>query len=290
MKTNKYRSTKNLIKLLSALMILALTTQSCIERIDIKTETEFQKLTVEGFVTNEVQFVKLSITSGYFSQEAPVNVEGASVTINDGQTTFQLKENPNNPGLYQPLDSIGTEAGTTYKLTIDLKEEIDNETHFESEATMPPFTAAIDSIRVIWKGVFNSWIIKLYAYEPPETNFYMFNAYKNDSIFLTDSLTRVTVSDDKLVNGIYLPGVYTLFLYKDELEIGDTVTMITSSITRDYYRFITEAQQEVQPKDPLFSGPPANVRSNITNGAVGYFAVYKSVPATNIINGSGIWD
>jgi len=274
--------------LLVPLFILAL--HSCTERIDIKTDESFQKLAVEGYVTAQIQYVRLTKTSGYFSQEAPEPVREALVTVSDSINIYSFSESADQPGYYTPENTIPTKTGNKYKLTIDLKNKIGGETHFESEeATMPGFSGSIDSIRTIWRGQFDRWIIKLYAYEPPGPDYYMFSAQRN-GIWVTDSLSRIGLTDDRLVDGQYLPGIYVLSLYQDELEVGDTVTLFTSSITHDYYRYLDEARQELAPKAPLFSGPPANVRSNISNGALGYFAVYSSVATTSVIDSSGIWE
>ncbi len=42
-------------------------------------------------------------------------------------------------------------------------------------------------------------------------------------------------------------------------------------VTYPYFDFISSAQLEIAPNYPLFSGPPANVQSNIDNGAYGIF-------------------
>ena len=273
------------------LMISALVffLQSCTERIDIQLDTEYQKFAVEGYITPEYQFVKLEKTGGYFSQEAPPPVENATVTVSVGDDIFQFNEVTYQPGVYIPEFPLPTDVGTQYKLIIDLAEAINEKTHFESETTMPRLDAIVDSIRVIYRGDFESWVIKLYAYEPPGPDYYMFSAMKNGEP-LTDTLQRLGISDDKLVDGMYLPGIYVLFLYKDEIEIGDTVTLFTSGISEDYFRFLDEAQQELHPNVPFFSGPPANVRSNISNGALGYFAAFQSIPASKVVDSSGIWE
>ena len=100
---------------------------------------------------------------------------------------------------------------------------------------------------------------------------------------VTDSLSRIGVTDDRIVDGTYLNGIWVLFLREDEVVVGDEVTLATISISEDYYRYLTEARTELFPKNPLFSGPPANVRSNISNGALGYFAVFSSVLTSTIV-------
>jgi hypothetical protein len=55
-----------------------------------------------------------------------------------------------------------------------------------------------------------------------------------------------------------------------------------SSITKEYYNFIQEVQQ-AGIQIPFFSGPPANVEGNISNGGVGFFAAYSNSFAKVII-------
>ncbi|NOX87239.1 MAG: DUF4249 domain-containing protein [Chlorobi bacterium] len=234
--------------------------QSCTERIDIKLDEEYQKLAVAGHITPEDQYVILEKTGGYFSQETPPPVKNATVTVTVSDNVYLFDEDPETPGLYLPEDTLPTLPGTDYKLSIDLAETVGGQKHFESETTMPSLDAIVDSIRVIFRSDFERWVIKLYAYEPPGPDYYMFTALKN-GIPMTDSLQRIGITDDKLVDGMYLPGIYVLFLYEDEIETGDTVTLFTSGISADYFRFLDEAQQELHPNVPFFSGPPANIRS-----------------------------
>ena len=262
--------------------LLVLFFQACTERIDISTEEEYQKLAVEGYITQERKEIRLTETSGYFSQLPPAPVSEAVVTVNTSDGTYQFSESSEEPGYYSPDSDFDVVPEETYSLSITLKEPIGGENNFTSDATMPRRINSVDSTRAVYREDFEVWIIQLYAYEPEGTDYYMFNAYVNGQI-MTDSLSRVGVTDDRIVDGGYLNGVYILFLPKEELNYGDTLTVSTSTITEDYYRYLVEAQTELNPKNPLFSGPPANVRSNISNGALGYFAVYSSYFTTSIV-------
>ena len=71
--------------------------------------------------------------------------------------------------------------------------------------------------------------------------------------------------------------------YQAALSSGDTVTLELDCIDRAYYDFISSSQLEIAPNYPLFSGPPANVSSNIDNGAYGTFTAYE-VLRTSVIN------
>ena len=62
---------------------------------------------------------------------------------------------------------------------------------------------------------------------------------------------------------------------EEVLEPGDIVTVEMNSIGEEYANFLWDAQSEISGSNPLFSGPPANVKGNINNGAIGFFAAYS---------------
>jgi hypothetical protein len=59
------------------------------------------------------------------------------------------------------------------------------------------------------------------------------------------------------------------------LKKGDKITLVMNSIDKPFSDYLTALQIETTPKNPLFSGPPANIPSNISNGAIGVFATYS---------------
>jgi hypothetical protein len=93
----------------------------------------------------------------------------------------------------------------------------------------------------------------------------------------------MSIVEDEFFDGNYANGVWIASLFTEEetenLLPGDTVSVETYMIDKAYYDFIFAAQIETTMKNPIFSGPPANVPSNISNGALGSFAacaVYRN--------------
>lgn len=257
---------------------------SCTEKIDLPLDENYARLAVESYITinPDTGYVRLTQTAGYFSNEAPPVVSGATVTIQIDNDLYLLDEEPPASGYYHLPPDFDVNTNDNLYLSIDLKEPIADESHFEAQTYMPYLSDQIDSINVEYNGDFGVWIVKLYAIDPPGPNFYMFNVMRNDTI-LTDSVSRVSVSDDRLVDDMYINGIWVIFLEEEQLAPGDKVTLITSSITADYYDFIIELQTEIGYKDPLFSGPPANVSTNLSNNAVGFFSAFPSAYTDYVI-------
>jgi len=273
-----------------SLVMLILAISSCTERINIDLDESCVRLAVEGYITPEEgeQHVKLTKTSDYFYNNPPQGVTQAQVKVTTGDSAVLFVEDLENPGYYRaPIDFRGIPQ-QTYSLEIQLKDAINNSVYYQSTEIMPHQPAVIDSIELEYNARWERWLVHLYAWEPPSVNYYLFNGYVNGEI-ITDSVSRKSVTDDKLYNGNYTGGITVMVLYKDEISPGDTFTLSLSNITKSYYDFILNVQEEIQPKNPLFSGPPANVISNIDNDAVGYFAAFSSSYASVLVTVPEDW-
>lgn len=268
------------------LLILIL---SCTERIDVKLDENYTRLVVDGSVTTDTMKhrVILSMTSDYFYNKPPAMVSGADVTISDGASTEILKEDT--PGIYYTGSSYAGVAGRTYTLNINLKEPVGGYTDYTATSTLLP-VFHLDSIRLQFiRGGYNNkgiWEIKSYFTDPPTQDYYRILISKNSKL-LTDTLSEWYVTDDIFFNGRVSDGLpigYLLQGYHDNtVEAGDTVKAEIDGIEKQYKNFILDAQAEVYGSNPLFSGPSANVKGNVSNGAIGFFAAYSVTRAFAIV-------
>jgi hypothetical protein len=263
----------------------------CTERIDIELDDTYTRLVVYGNVTTDTMahLVELTTTSSYYYNQPPPKVTGASVEITDDEgNVIYLTEKE--PGQYYTPEDYSAVPGRTYSLRIELAEPINENTIYTASSLLPPINP-IDSITLQLE---ESWgpegIIQVQCYyqDPPSREFYMFNIFKN-GIWLTDTISNRFISDDEFYNGSYTNGIGVGFLdqsnEREKVNSGDTVTFQGGSITEEYYNFIWTLQQEASSfSNPLFSGPPANVQGNISNGAVGFFAVYAVSYASTVYN------
>lgn len=255
----------------------------CTERIDIEVDSTYARLVVEGYVTTDTMqhSVRLTKTNDYFYNRPATPVTEAIVSIDDGSEVFTLEENPLNPGEYLTASDFHGIPGKKYTLMIsqvDVNEDGHMEEYSASSELHP--VNSLDSITLeLLEGThFSIYQVRVYAWDPPEKNFYAFKVYKN-GILLTDSLSNLIVQDDVFFNGNYTYGIPSQFLDQqredEKVNPGDTITFELNGITEDYYTFVMEAQSEIYYQTPLFSGPPANISTNISNGAIGFFTAYS---------------
>jgi hypothetical protein len=159
---------------------------------------------------------------------------------------------------------------------------------YRAESTMPGGAELDDvALRYFSSPIVSGYQVLMWASHPVEQkDLFGFRIRKN-GILLTDSLASYTVLSDDLFDSGYLPGFPVGFLSDDDprerVFPGDTVTFELESIDQAYYDFVTDAQLEIIGNIPLFSGPAANVKSNISNGGVGIFAAYSILRASTVL-------
>lgn len=278
------------IVLIFSIMILTL---SCVEIIDIELDTTYRRLVVYGEITTDSvrHSIQLSATTDYFYNQAPPPVKNATVSITFNDSSIILTESATYPGTYQTPTAFRGSPGTTYYLNIT-NVDINQDGFFEqynAETTMPVIAMA-DSISLnrFITPFFSGYQVALWSPEPSGVQYYNYKLLRNDKL-LNRNLSDFTIQPDDFFRNNYISGVPVGFLNDDDptefILPGDTVTLEINSITGEYYNFIFEAQNELFGNNPLFSGPPANVSSNLSNGAVGIFTAYAVDRVSTILKG-----
>jgi len=264
---------------------------SCTERIDISLDESAVRLVVEGYLTTDTMSHKvlLSSTSGYFYNQSPQSVSGATVTISDGVNVYNLKEVAT--GVYLTSPSVHGIEGNTYTLEIKLKSQIGGYSEYSASSMLNP-VARLDSINLLFHPDWSSdgiWEVKCFVQDPVTIDFYRFLISKNDTM-ITDTLDEWLVTDDRFFNGYYVNGATVGYLdqriKEERLIMGDTMLLEMNNIGEEYANFLWESQSEIRGSYPLFSGPPSNVKGNINNGAIGFFAAYAFSRAYTYVPGS----
>ncbi len=275
---------KKIIISIASFLILA----SCTEKIDMETGTTFIRLAVSGQITTDTTAHKIWLkktTNVEDTMPAP-RVSGANLIITDDAShTFVLTESNTEPGLYLTDPTVFGLPGHTYTLhisNVDINGDGTMETYEASDKMNP--VPPLDSIKLERIDDWEATAIKVWATDPATTEFYLCKYDVNDTL-LTDTITEVFLTDDILFNGNTTNGIRSQYLedeYDDEiLNPGDVVTFEINSVSEEYFTYLYKLQTEVFPKVPLFSGPPANVSTNVKNigsngpPAVGFFSAYS---------------
>ncbi|GAF03998.1 DUF4249 family protein [Saccharicrinis fermentans] len=271
------------------ILLLFILLGACTEEIEMDFKTDRPQLVVDGYFTNQHQdhFVQLSVTSAFQSDQESPSVSGAVLSLTDGQNNIVLNELTELPGSYVIPSSYVGIPGNTYTLSIsnvDVNGDGITET-YEASNVMNPIVP-IDSISLDWTTTQGQkqWQILLFTQEPEDTKeYYAFIAYLNNAL-ITPKLSDIEYADDKFFNGNEVNGVWVQSVVEEDsdgdmtdyiLQKGDWVKLEMQSINKDYYDFLLAVDEETGLQIPLFSGPPANVPTNVSNDGRGFFRVYS---------------
>lgn len=264
--------------------ILLLLLAACTEPYDIELGSAEQQLVVEGSVTTDSIFqqVKLTGTVDYFeSSEYPgINEASVFISFNSDTVLYHYVEGTN--GVYQSEIAFSGQPYTRYTLHVDsvlLKD--DNQYHSYTATDSMSSIIPIDSISAVYDDPIEAWWVRIFTYEPGETDdWYIFKVGINDKL-VSDTISEWQITDDMLLNGNYLHGVDVQYLqdeYDDERpSVGDTIWLELEHVSEEYNGFCMNIQVESGYRMPLFSGQPANVPSNVLPDGLGFFsAIAKS--------------
>lgn len=259
------------MKEIKYILILLFMITSCTERLDLDyTNTGSNKLIVDGRITTDTMAHTIRISRTVdFSAEDLAPEEGAIVTISDGENLISLSET--SPGIYQTDPSVYGIVGRDYKLHIllDNGEEYEAETRINSVST-------IDSIRFVRESFSFTkdefYLLYFYGQEPPESgNHYFWNLYLNDSLY-NDTIDESRFESDDFVNGQYIFDFDIYWVETEKIPWDTTVvTLEMLSIPEEYNTYLIELFSETSWRGGPFDPTPANVTTNISNGAIGFF-------------------
>ncbi len=262
---------------------------SCTEEIEMNLSSGEPCLVVDAVFTDQNinHQVVLSTSSEYFSNTSSPAVSGAVVTLADDFKEIQLYEDLSNPGTYIVPISFKGVYNQEYTLTIsgvDINDDGIDETYTATNTLYEP--AQILEMSMAWDTGHGQkrWTIQMYSKDNPETeDFYAFAVYVNGTLF-SDQISELEYAWDRYFNGSDVNGVTVQYIVDEDssgektdypLEKGDWVKLEMQTINEDYYNFLDAVSEETGLQVPLFSGPSANVPSNISNGAKGFFRVYS---------------
>lgn len=265
------------LKLLAVLLPAVILMSSCREKIELKLDSTYTRLVVEGSITDEAKAhrVVLSLSADYFTDEKPKMVTNALVEISDGQQVFKLTEKK--PGVYETEPHVKGVPGREYNLTIKYV-DVDNDGEYETYAATDLLKPVmiLDSVVVEpqlplteppWYKI-RGWGQEL----PTPDDCYQWVYYRNGTL-ASDTLSKTIFVDDAYVNGSYIPGL-TMFMFV-KANPQDTILVETRSLSRPYYNFLVTFMLETVWNQGGAAGPPANIKGNINNGALGYFSAHS---------------
>ncbi len=243
---------------------------SCfIDQIELDLNDDNEKVVILAWITdlNEPQFVKISKTVNYLGNLPEVFVSDASVVISDSERSYTLEERKSGH-YYLPLDWTAR-IGDTYSLEVFYDDK-----EYTSSYVM-------NSCPEIENAIYEQYNIDEDTDSIPtyETVFgFQETPGEGDAYFAVDYL-KGTMAGDSLDNGGFADDEFVDGEFFDDIRLseddrlfrrGDVAVIELFSIGKEAADFLFDIRAETFRGGP-FDPPPANVRTNISGGALGFF-------------------
>jgi hypothetical protein len=242
---------------IAALLLIA-AFSSCRKTIDIQVADTDRKYVIEGNIADQSTpaTVKISRSISLNASNEFPEVTGASVSIKDLTlgSEYQLAETQ--AGFYQSAVIKGV-PGHQYQLLVLI-----NGQQFSAQSVMPA-AVGLDSIYV--SKTFMGTEVKGVFQDPAGTR-----NYYHPVLYINGKREKgVAIGSDEAFDGHL--ATHTLFSVEDTLfKAGDRITATLESVDPAIYQYYYGLMNAGQG-----SAAPANPKSNISGGAVGYFSAHS---------------
>ena len=278
---------KKILYIIAASLVFA----ACEKIVDIEIPSEDPRLVIESEIYNvkDIWKVKLSLSQPYFDQDSADDVSSALVFITEmgGDTVFL---NYTDTGMYVSADSHQCIVGNSYELNVVYK----GQTYSANEQLQNAFP--IDTLMSFFLSPNDrSFPTGTYVFvqgksDSFKTNYYLFKTYRNDTLKSSDldddqfgsvSLLNSLFNVNDILGEIALGKLPRPILF--DVEEKDTVRVEQFALTEEYYKFLTDVNAQQSRSGTPFDPPPANPNNNLSNGALGYFAVAHREEVTLVV-------
>jgi len=253
---------------------------ACQEEYELPATDFTPRLVVDGQVTSEYtrHELRLSQTGDYGSQDYPP-ASGATIILRDGIREFLYTEV--SPGRYL-TDSLAGMPGSAYRLIIMWEGE-----QYEAIDTMGTIPPAFEPVtfspaeRGGWEFEYrrhqfgfesaNAWILSVSPVDTTEMSSINYQELgqqigvevDSNRIYTFEFFTHPNIS----VNGLLNFEEAHFYGWRSSRQ----VVQRRFSLSDDYYNFLRSSFMETEWRGNLFDSSPANVKGNVSNGALGFF-------------------
>jgi hypothetical protein len=273
---------KKLLTYLALILLFA----SCEEQTDWDLHTGTNDfIVVDGIITNELKVQSITISKPVaFINDPAQPVQGATVLVSSNQVSYKFHEDPTMPGTYISNSAFTGIRNRTYSLLITVGNRV-----YSSKAVLAPpvLLAEFDSVRYQQNADDSTYRIVWIAnpYRPVKPAMYEllldwskvpgYENYQADSCKARLYFYTLPTLD---INEVFAPPSQDISFPK-----GTVVIERRYSLTDEHAAFIRSLLLETAWQGGLFNTASANITTNLSNGAVGFFGACGVVEKTDIV-------
>ncbi|HEY8934726.1 MAG TPA: DUF4249 family protein [Cyclobacteriaceae bacterium] len=247
---------------------------ACEESANIHLSTEETNLiVVDGIITSENTNHLIKLTHTYQNiNGTPEPVAGASIEITDDSNNYSLTESPAGSGEYY-TPTMRAVTGKSYTITI----QFENKTYTAQDSPVP-----VETLPAIqYYKIDNQYSLSLSNFGQ-DANFVNHSiSWKNTPACTSgDCESKVVYYDLKTIdiNEIFKPKKEDLLF-----PAGSTIIRTKYSVSAAYRSYLRSMLSETEWHGGIFDVQRANVSTNLSEGAVGFFATSTITSDTTMV-------
>ena len=261
------------MKKVTFIFFIIITSLGCVRKTEWPISGQSLNLIiVDGTITDERKAQTIRITLPVKDLNMPpLPVTGADVLISNEDSTWQLIENPVNSGLYLTDPAFLARLGSTYTLLIYLDNQI-----YSAKAHMVPGSVfqELEYVKNPDNNLYHiDWVASAFSSQNPAMWELLLDWSKVAGYENTDP-----ASCKARMLFYTLPTLDVSEIFAPEMEdisfpAGTIINEQRYSITPEHAEFLRELLLETNWTGGVFSLANANVMTNLSTGAIGYFGV-----------------
>ncbi len=261
-----------MIKRIYIILTTLALTWSCEEVVHIDLKTADPAFVVEGVICKDsVCSVRLTRTTGFFSSEKPELITDANIRVNNGSIMETLEYVGN--GYYVGNTITGTEE-TNFEIEI-----INDDKIYVCESQMPVGTMlkSVDYSKSNEVSILNPngdlvFSIKCRFNDNPEVKNYYMISFKSEGKLIEDRYFMMTETG---ANGGSFSNSDNIISFSESIFYqGGEVEVQLFTMDEAAYNYFYQLDDILFWKRRYIPPVPYNPKSNISNGALGYFAAW----------------
>ncbi len=272
---------------------------SCTAPIDLDVTAEEPRLVIFGVLTDtqEHQTIRLQSTVPYtdgsdsYARGVAEAIRSAEVMITSSRGTVYPTEYNSLNDFFRTRDALEIHPGLSYDLDVrcDFNRDGFPERYTATTRVLPPAGPDSLSVTPISMPMMDEnriYKFSIYGRDPAGPNWYIYRLRVDGE--LRNNVNQWIFGDDGFYDGSPYSDYPLVMLTNpvDEEPLfyeGVEVDLLTSNVEEDFALFISEVMGSEGGEMPLFGGPPYNVRTNITGGALGFFGNLYSTEISAIV-------
>lgn len=271
-------------------------TFSCTEETTINTTDSAYVPVIYGTITDQNirQQIQISSSSGYFDKEQNKRISNAIVTLKEDSSvishSYVLTQDSVGSGIYLTHDPVRGKTGWSYSLSVTMDFNNDGVAEEYTAACTMPEKLKVDSFNITKKkvGEYTLYSLNISAQDQENEENYYFGKYSINGVWY-QKISKYIEFNDVSLNGLYVKNlsvwnfndIQDKSKFSDDdakdmvfLTSGDSMVVEFSNISKAYFNFIDDCAHQKNGSNPMFGGPPANISTNLSNGARGFFTAY----------------